>query len=130
MNTDAMKSMLHKSEAGTTTFPEVIGALVAENIEGYYKDLLRREVTYYLSDGRTHSEPLILPPHPVPQIFSEDGLVAAIRAAQRDEVRYPEFIVRAMNAGTAAYRVFVTGRRVVYFGRNGDMHVEHFPGAK
>jgi uncharacterized protein YbcV (DUF1398 family) len=125
-----MKSVLHESEAGTITFPEVIAALVAENIEGYYKDLLRREVTYYLCDGRTHSEPLTLPPHPVPQAFSEDALVAAIRAAQRDEVRYPEFILRAMDAGTAAYRVFINGRRAVYFGRNGDIHVEHFPASK
>ena len=130
MTTDVMKSVLHESKAGTTTFPEVIAALVAENIEGYYKDLLRREVTYYLCDGRTHSEPLTLPPHPVPQAFSEDALVAAIRAAQRDEVRYPEFILRAMDAGTAAYRVFVTGRRAIYFGRNGDIHVEHFPASK
>ncbi len=130
MNTDIMKSMLHQSEAGTITFPEVIAALVAANIEGYHKDLLRREVTYYLPDGRTHSEPLTLPPRAVAQSFSQEALIAAIRAAQRDEVRYPEFILRAMEAGTAAYRVFVNGRRVLYFSRNGDIHVEHFPGSK
>jgi uncharacterized protein YbcV (DUF1398 family) len=130
MNTDVMRSMLRESEAGTITFPEVITALAAENIEGYSKDLIRREVTYYLSDGSTHVEPLTLTAHSVPQTFLEDALVAAIRAAQRDEVRYPEFIVRAMEAGTAAYRVFVNGRRVLYLGRNGDLHVEHFPAAK
>jgi uncharacterized protein YbcV (DUF1398 family) len=130
MNTNVMHSVLRDSEAGTITFPEVVAALAAANIEGYYKDLLRREVTYYLADGNTHAEPLTLPAHPVPAVFSQDALIAAIRAAQRDNVRYPEFIVRAMEAGTAAYRVFITGRRVIYFGRNGDMHIEHFPAGK
>jgi uncharacterized protein YbcV (DUF1398 family) len=130
MNIDVMRSTLRESEAGTITFPAVVASLAAENIEGYYKDLLSREVTYYLADGRTHSQPLTLPPHSVPQLFCEDTLVSAIRAAQRDEIRYPEFIVRAMEAGTAAYRVFINGRRAIYFGRNGDIHVEHFPAAK
>jgi uncharacterized protein YbcV (DUF1398 family) len=130
MNTDVMQSTLRDSEAGTITFPEVAAALSAANIEGYYKDLLRREVTYYLADGNTHAEPLTLAAHPVPAVFSQDALVAAIRAAQRDDVRYPDFIVRAMEAGTAAYRVFINGRRVIYFGRSGDIHVEHFPAAK
>ena len=126
MNTDVMRSTLHESEAGTITFPAVVAALAAENIEGYYKDLLRGEVTYYLADGHTHVEPLTLAAHSVPEAFSEDALVQAIRAAQRDEVRYPEFIARAMEAGTAAYRVFINGRRAIYFSRNGDIHVEHF----
>jgi uncharacterized protein YbcV (DUF1398 family) len=130
MNTDVMRSTLHESEAGTITFPAVVAALAAENIEGYYKDLLRGEVTYYLADGHTHVEPLTLAAHSVPEAFSEDALVQAIRAAQRDDVRYPEFIVRAMDAGTAAYRVFINGRRAIYFGRNGDIHVENFLAAK
>jgi uncharacterized protein YbcV (DUF1398 family) len=130
MNIEVMRYALHESESGKLTFPQVIAALVAENIEGYHKDLISREVTYYLADGRTHTEPMTLPACPIPEAFSEDAIVAAIRAAQRDEVRYPEFITRAMQAGTAAYRVFFTGRRAIYFGRAGDLHIEHFPLAK
>ena len=130
MNIEVMRYALHESEAGKLTFPQVIAALAAEHIEGYHKDLIRREVTYYLADGRTHTEPMTLPMHPISEVFSPDTLVAAIRAAQRDEVRYPEFIIHAMQAGTAAYRVFFTGRRAIYFGRQGDLHIEHFPPAK
>jgi uncharacterized protein YbcV (DUF1398 family) len=129
MNIDIMRHALHESESGKLTFPEVIAALAAENIEGYHKDLIRREVTYYLADGRTHTEPMTLPARPIPEAFSADALISAIRAAQSDEVRYPEFITRAMQAGTAAYRVFIPGRRVLYFGRQGDLHIEHFPPA-
>lgn len=130
MNIEVMRKTLRESESGKLTFPRVVAMLAIEGIEGYYKDLIRREITFYLADGSTHSEPLTLPAHPVPEEFSEENLVAAIRAAQRDELRYPVFIVRAMQAGTAAYRVFITGRRAVYFGRKGDLHVELFPTPK
>jgi uncharacterized protein YbcV (DUF1398 family) len=130
MNIEVMQQALHQSESGQLTFPQVIAMLVAEGIEGYYKDLMRREVTYYHADGHTHTEPLTLTTPAIPEKFSEEGVVAAIRAAQRDEIRYPEFIARAIHAGTAAYRVHITGRRVIYLGRKGDLHIEHFPQPK
>lgn len=130
MNIEIMRKLLHESEGGNITFPEAIGTLFAHHIEGYHKDLIRREVTYYLADGRTHTEPLPLPAQPIPLTFNQPALLAAIRAAQRDDIRYPEFIARAISAGTAAYRVFLPGRRVLYWGRTGDLHTEHFPPAK
>jgi len=33
-------------------------------------------------------------------------------------------------AGVIAYWAFLTGRKVVYFGRKGEMHIEEFPSAK
>ena len=98
--------------------------------EGYYKDLARREIIYYLSDGSTHTERLSIASLSIPEVFDEAALIDAIRAAQRDEIRYPEFIIRAVRAGTAAYRVYINGRRAVYLGRTGDVHVEHFPQPK
>jgi uncharacterized protein YbcV (DUF1398 family) len=130
MNIEPLRKALRDSEAGAVTFPQVIGTLIASNCEGYYKDLAARTITYYLADGATHTEPLSISTPPIPEAFDEAAVVAAIRAAQQDEVRYPEFIVRAVNAGTAAYRVHITGKRVIYLGRKGDMHVEHFPQAK
>ncbi|HEX4154534.1 MAG TPA: hypothetical protein VHY48_02865 [Acidobacteriaceae bacterium] len=130
MNIEALRQSLRNSEAGAATFPQVVQTLIAAHCEGYYKDLAARTVTFYLSDGATHTETLSIPTPPIPDTFYEAALIAAIRAAQCDEVRYPEFIVRAIHAGTAAYRVFITGHRVVYIGRQGDLHVEHFPQAK
>ena len=73
---------------------------------------------------------MTLPPTKAADDFSQSGLVAAIRAAQADQIRYPEFVNRAMAAGTVAYWALLTGKRVVYFGRNGEFHVEEFPRSK
>ncbi len=37
---------------------------------------------------------------------------------------------RSAAAGVIAYWAFLTGRKVIYFGRKGEFHVEEFPGAK
>jgi uncharacterized protein YbcV (DUF1398 family) len=70
---------------------------------------------------------MILPLSPVVQEFSSPDLVAAIRGAQSDTIRYPEFIKYAATAGVIAYWAFLAGGKVIYFGRKGQFHVEDFP---
>ena len=83
-----------------------------------------------MSDGGTHSEKMTLPRLPVAGEFSSSEVTAAIRGAQADQIRYPEFMKRAAAAGVIAYWAFFTGRKVIYFGRKGESHVEEFPRAK
>jgi uncharacterized protein YbcV (DUF1398 family) len=83
-----------------------------------------------MADGGTHVEALSLEVDAVAEEYSKDGLVAAIRGAQADTIRYPEFVERATAAGVIGYWAFLAGRKVIYFGRKGDVHVEEFPGAK
>jgi uncharacterized protein YbcV (DUF1398 family) len=130
MNTEAMRKALEGSEAGKLPFPEVVGILSEAGVESYCADLVRGEDVFYMPTGETHAETMRLPETSIPDELSLDSLVQAIRAVQADQIRYPEFLRRAMAAGTAAYRVFITGRRVVYFGRKGEFHVENFPGTK
>ena len=130
MNTEAMKQTLEESEAGNMVFPEVVRQLVEAGVESYFADFVSGTHTYYLPDGGTHVEKRTLPLSPVSAIFSKEGITAAIRGAQTDTVRYPEFVKLAAAAGVAAYWVFLTGRRAVYFGRKGEIHIEEFPGSK
>ena len=73
---------------------------------------------------------MILPGMPIAEEFSTSDLVAAIRGAQADTIRYPEFMKRSAAAGVIAYWAFLTGRKVIYFGRKGELHIEEFPKAK
>ena len=45
-----------RSVAGTITFPDVVGKLMAVGIEQYHADLYRREKTYYSANGDSHVE--------------------------------------------------------------------------
>jgi len=130
MNTEAMHKALAGSQAGKLTFPEVVGMLISAGVESYFADLLRGEETFYTTDAEAHSERMTLPPTKIAADFSQPALVAAIRGAQADEIRYPEFVKQAAAAGTVGYWAFLTGKKVIYFGRKGEFHVEEFPRPK
>jgi uncharacterized protein YbcV (DUF1398 family) len=130
MNTEVMHMTTEASEAGKLRFPEVVKALSEVGVESYHSDLISGVKTFYMPNGESYEERLAMKPGEIAEKFSENALVAAIRAAQKDEILYPEFLKRAAAAGAAAYRVFITGRRAVYIGRKGEIHVEEFPQAK
>jgi len=51
----------------------------------------------------THSEKMTLPWAPIVEEFSPSEVVAAIRAARADTIRYPEFVKRSVEAGAIGY---------------------------
>ncbi len=127
---EMVREVLRETHAARKTFPEVVGTMLGAGVESYFVDLRRKEDVVYLGDDTVVTEPLDVEFGKVAPEFSKDGIVAAIRGAQKDEIRYPEFLRRAAEAGVTAYWALLTGKRVIYFGRRGEMHVEWFPGAE
>jgi uncharacterized protein YbcV (DUF1398 family) len=124
---DVIEEVSTETQAGRLTFPNVVRRLSEVGVESYFVDFATRNETFYMRDGQSRVEPLTLPLSPVVADFSEPGLVAAIRGAQADTIRYPEFARLSTAAGVTAYWAFLTGRKVIYFGRKGEFHVENFP---
>ncbi|MDX2038140.1 MAG: DUF1398 family protein [Isosphaeraceae bacterium] len=115
--------------SGELNFPEIVGRLARIGVERYHADYTRGETTYYMGDGDSLVVAASHPPHPTALEFSAPGVEAAVRRSQRDEHTYRDFVEATMAAGCVGYFVQLTGRRVIYFGRNGDMQIESFPPA-
>ena len=115
------------TQQGKLTFPQVVKGLLEVGVESYLVDFAAKQKTHYLTYRTTHTVPMILDPGPIAAEFNSAGLVAAIRGAQADTVRYPEFVKRSTAAGVIGYWAFLTGKRVIYFGRTGEQHIEEFP---
>jgi uncharacterized protein YbcV (DUF1398 family) len=130
VNTDAIHQVLSESQAGKLIFPEVVRRLLELGVESYFCDLAREEETFYAPDGETYVEQMFLPMAQVAEKFSSSAVIAAVREAQADTIRYPEFMKRSAAAGVIAYWAFLKGKKVIYFGRMGEFHVEDFPAQK
>jgi uncharacterized protein YbcV (DUF1398 family) len=115
------------TQQGKMTFPHVVQGLLEAGVESYLVDFEAKQKTHYLTDGTTYTVPMILDPGPIAADFNSTDLIAAIRGAQADTVRYPEFVKRSSAAGVIGYWAFLTGKRVTYFGRKGEQHIEEFP---
>ncbi len=120
---------LNAAYDGTMVFPEILGALIGAGFEGYTVDYRRQTTTYFMPDG----ESVVLQNRPsagpVAAEFDSGGVAAQIKWAQRNppDYSYAAFCNNVKALGCAGYFVSMLGRRVVYFGRTAETHVEHFP---
>lgn len=130
MDTNKIDEAIRKSLLGEITFPNVVKALMEQGVESYHVDLIRGENRYYSHAAESH----IISNHHVhtnaPEVFSSEQVIAAIRDSQQGKINYQTFVERIVQAGCVFYIAYLTGRRVVYFGRKGDFHTEHFPTSK
>lgn len=126
----AIETLAKDSYAGKLSFGQVVGSLVDAGVASYFVDYRTGVTTYYFEEGGVCTLDFGKKEYLIPAVFDAQSLVAAIRGAQRDEVRYPEFVRLSMTAGCVGYFVWITGRHVSYFGHAGEVHVEQFPSAK
>jgi uncharacterized protein YbcV (DUF1398 family) len=127
INTNVIREVLAESQAWDLTFPWGRKRHLEAGVESYFGNAVKGEDTFYMLDGETHVEKISPSLEQVAEEVSSPRTVSAIRAAQADTIRYPEFMKRAAAAGVIGYWAFLTGKKVIYFGRKGKFQVEEFP---
>jgi uncharacterized protein YbcV (DUF1398 family) len=115
------------SDNDSLTFPQVVAKLAAAGVEGYYADLRRSLKTYYLPGGECIDVGAARVRMPIAEAFDATRVEAAVRQSQAGTHTDEAFCEKIAAAGCAGYLVSLPGRRVVYFGRTAETHVEHFP---
>lgn len=120
---------LDAAYAGTMDFPSIVRVLMEATFEGYDVDYRRGTSTYFLSSGQSVQLSLPKSDACVAAEFRAADVERAVREAQTNApgYTYKGFCAKVKAAGCAGYMVSFLGKRVVYFGRTAETHVEHFP---
>jgi uncharacterized protein YbcV (DUF1398 family) len=127
MNTHTIEQCMAASFADTP-FPAVVQRLAGAGVTSYAADLVKLRKTYYGAERAAHDEPMPLQQAPViAPAFDSPRVAATVKAIQRQEIGYAEFLRRIMDAGCSRYEVFIGGRKAMYFGRDGAFYTEPFP---
>ena len=127
MNTATIAECTQASFANTP-FPVVVQKLAGAGVHAYTADLIALRKTYYDAGEQTVDEAMPLTDVPtIGACFDGDAVAASVKAIQRKEIGYTEFLRRIMQAGCARYIVFFDGRKAMYFGRDGAFYTEPFP---
>ena len=131
MNADKVLAAAQTTLEGSKPFPQIVADLIESGVEYYHVDYASKFFTFYSAAGAAVVAPLSfekLPP--IAENFDATELKAAILDSQQNGQKFRVFCQRAVAAGVQGYFAFLRGQRVTYLGRNGDHHVEWFPGAK
>jgi uncharacterized protein YbcV (DUF1398 family) len=123
------QACMHGAEANTMSFPEIVGTLMQAGFESYTIDFRRSTAIYYLPNGESVELATHTTTTPIADRLDAATVQAAIREAQTQAADYTYFgfCDKVRQAGCAGYIVSFLGRRVVYFARTAEIHVEHFP---
>ncbi len=123
------ETCLYAAHDGSLSFPEIVGKLIAAGFEGYTVDYRRNSQVDYLPDGASVTMDMRPSAGNVAAAFDATKVERLVRWAQANpaDYSYVAFSEKAKAAGCAGYLVSFLGRRVVYFGRTAEIHVEHFP---
>lgn len=126
---ETARTCLRSAETDSLTFPTLIGRLMDAGFEGYTVDLRRGAATYFLPTGASADLAFPAPPVAPTADFDAKAVQAAIGEAQRAApgYTYRGFCEKVAQAGCVGYQVSFPGRRVIYLGRTGESHTEHFP---
>lgn len=131
MNADVIRNMVQVTLTGAMPFPEIVGNLIKEGVEYYHVDYVSLTFSFYSANGGVVVAPFTFEGLPeVAADFNLAELRAAILDSQQNKQPYRRFCERATMSGVQSYFAFLRGQRVLYIGRQGDQHVEWFPGAK
>jgi uncharacterized protein YbcV (DUF1398 family) len=127
MNTETIAECMTLSFADTP-FSKIIPRLASAGVASYSADLVKLRNTYYDAGGEAFDEALPLKAGPaIAPAFDPHAVAATVKAIQRGEIGYAEFLRRIMSSGCSHYEVFIAGRKAMYFGRDGDFYTEPFP---
>ena len=119
-----------RSHTGIIGFPEVVRKLNEAGVERYHADLCRDSTRRFTCRTASPTWRRVGKlPWAVGEEFSEAGVVAALRAIQRGEILYLEFVRWIVESWML--RLLRPDRREAgkaqYFGRKGEVYVEKFP---
>ena len=130
MNQNLLTSLINRALARAITFQEILGTLTKEGIESYHVDFLRNEWRFYATSGESFVTAVPFAHDGVAPDFSADALHAINRRVQAGLAGFADFVRESTkDAGCAFYIVYLKGKKVRYFGRDGDEHIQLFPGS-
>ena len=118
----------HAAHDGSMSFPSIIPALMDAGFEGYHVDYRRGAVTYHLPNGEGADVAAPDITGVVAPRFDASVVEQAVREAQTNAPGYTYlgFCSKVRAAGCAGYMVSFLGKRVLYYGRTAETHVELF----
>lgn len=131
MDTKVIEECKTLSLNAKITFPEVLKRLQTQGVERYICDLVGLKVHYFSTTGELYTLSLAFKAAaPMAQNFNAEEVKRAVASSQKGEISYVQFLNRIISAGCCHYEVYISGKKVLYFGRDGSQHVEIIPAAK
>lgn len=109
-------------------FPYLAEVLRQAGVKRYVYNLPSCQCIYFTEQGQVAgpSHSLISGLSEVPQ-FDKEAFLGVLRASQNGDIEFLQFLKGIWAAGVINYEADLIGRKVTYFGAEGDSYAEDYP---
>lgn len=128
METENFKDTSDFSFTSKMPFSSLVTTLEKMGVESYRVDMAEKSTCYHMLNGEVMSESFHFYGD-IAQDFDDGEVRSAIFDIKNNHLEHQEFLKRIMNAGITSYTIFIKGRKIIFYGRNGDSYLENFPPA-
>ena len=111
-------------------FPQTVERLVRLGVERYHVDYVAQTITAYVGHDVDVAQVATLATIEGASSWNAETIKESLRQVQSGSISYGEFSKGIIDGGVTNYWAYLAGKRVVYMGQYGDIHVEWFPGQK
>jgi uncharacterized protein YbcV (DUF1398 family) len=108
-------------------FPQTVAKLMELGVQRYHVDFTAQSITAYVG-GEVDVAPVALEAVQGSPSWSVEKIKEALTLVQGGKISYSEFSKGIIDGGVTNYWAYLAGKRVIYLGALGDIHVEWFPG--
>lgn len=126
MELDNIRDETDFSFTSKMSFPILIATLEKMGVESYRVDLSLQATCYCMATGEVMSESFQFDTN-IAEKFDDGEIRAAVAACNSSNLDHKEFLKRIMGAGISSYTIYLRGRKIIYYGRNGDSYIDNFP---
>jgi uncharacterized protein YbcV (DUF1398 family) len=130
MDKTTIQNLIDGSLKKAIAFPQILATLQEEGVESYHVDFLRNEYRYYARNGESFATEVALVHGGVAPVFSAEKIENINKRVQSGLAWYPDFVKEGVAAGCAYYIVYLDGRKIRYFGRDGGEYIQHLPDSR
>jgi len=129
METENIKDTSDFTFTGRMPFSSLVTTLEKMGVESYRVDMAQQSTCYHMLNGEVMSESFHFDGD-MAQDFDDGEIRLAILDLKQNHLEHKEFLKRIMKAGITSYTIFMKGRKIIFYGRNGDSYLENFPPVK
>ncbi len=103
-------------------YPELVKGLIAIGILSYTVEVSTSDILYRFAEGNNIVHAGKITPRTISESFSKEKTIDAVRASQKGEINYPQFMDAIALAGVRFYESTLNGnrKRVTYIGFGGE----------
>ncbi|QDK36356.1 hypothetical protein [Bdellovibrio sp. NC01] len=125
MEPEILRTATDQTLSNQISFEDMCDKFLRAGIESAHVDLFAKRITFHTPEAHVYEESFYFEGPRVADIFSEEKIILDFKSLLLRKLSLHEFFNFIMLAGVTGFTIYLLGKKVLFFGRRGEYHLEY-----